>query len=210
MDDDFSELELDALKELMNVGFGMAAVSLSEVIEMHVTLTVPKISRLDAKAIPDFIGNEIGGSPAYSMIEQFFFGRFSGTSFLLVPEEDGRKIAGIFGGDDETDARSLDFGSFEREVVIEIGNIIIGACVGKLAEMLKDRVSFQPPRYMGSNVDAAQLRKHLSGNDGVALVFKTKFSFSHDDAYGLLFLIASSESIRWTKQAVNDYIEGLA
>jgi len=206
----FSELELDALRELMNVGFGLAAVSLSEVIDLRVTLTVPKISVLEAKTIPDFLEGEIDRAPAYSMIEQFFFGRFSGTSFLLVPKEEGKKLAALFGDESSYRDSELDFGSFEREVVVEIGNIVIGACVGKLAEMLKDRVTFQPPRYLGSDVDAVKLRQHLAENEGVALVFKTKFSFSNADAYGLLFLIAANDSIEWTKKAVDEYIEGLA
>lgn len=210
MSDAFTDLELDALRELMNISFGMAAVSLSEVIDLQVTLTVPNISVLDADTIPRFIGTEIDSAPAYSMVEQFFFGRFSGTSFLLMPKEEGKKLTRLFGEEMSPELADLDFGSLEREAVIEIGNIVIGACVGKLAEMLKDQVTFQPPRYLGSSVDAPQLRRHLAGNDGTALVFKTMFSFTSVDVFGLLFLIATSDSIAWMRKAVDEYIEGLS
>jgi chemotaxis protein CheC len=206
----FSELELDALKEIMNIGFGKAAVTLSEVIDLHVILSVPKIMVLTPDTIGSFCGSEIETPAEYSMVEQFFFGHFQGASFLLLEREEGKKLSRIFSVGDELSMSEAEFGSLERETVKEIGNIIIGACVGKIAEMLEDQVQFLPPHYLPSPLTQSLFEKHLGENANTALVFKTLFHFEQQDVVGLLFLIASEGSMRWMKQAVEQYLEGLS
>jgi len=204
-----SELQLDALRELMNIGFGQAAASLSEVIDLHVQLSVPKVLILRPSEIAAFIDSEVESRSAFSMVEQFFFGKFEGTSFLLLPEEEGRKLAGLFGAEGDALPPEYDFSSIERETVVEIGNIIIGACVGKIAEILKDQVSFQPPRYVAAPLEHETIVKYLSGRKNLALVFKTVFHFERQDNFGFLFLVASEASLEWMRKAVDEYIGSL-
>jgi chemotaxis protein CheC len=143
------------------------------------------------------------------LVEQFFFGGFEGASFFLLPEEEGRKLAGIFGGLSLEEIQDYEIGSLERETVKEIGNIIIGACVGKIAEMLRDQVQFQPPRYFTAAIDRDLISKHFSMGTSFALVFKTIFHFESRDISGFLFLIASERSMKWMKRAVVEFTRGL-
>ncbi|HAP44010.1 MAG TPA: chemotaxis protein CheC [Spirochaetaceae bacterium] len=206
----FSSLELDALQETMNIGFGQAAAALSEVIDLHVVLHVPKITQIDSANIADFVQGEIDDPAAYSMVEQFFFGRFSGTSFLVLPEKESRKLVELFQieATPERDAQPLD--SLEKEIVIEIGNIIIGACVGKVAEILRDIVSYEPPRYITGPIDRDLIHRHLQANSSLALVFKTLFHFERQDVVGLLFLVTGEDSTIWLKRAVDEMIQSLS
>jgi len=203
---DFSPLELDALQETMNIGFGQAAAALSEVIDMHVILHVPKISVVESGSIADYVRGEIEDPAAYSMVEQFFFGRFSGTSFLILPENESRKLVELFNEDSEPELRTEYHDSLERDILVEIGNIIIGACVGKVAEILKDVVSYQPPRYIAGPVDRELIHRHLQANGCLALVFKTLFQFERQNVKGLLFLVTGDDSAVWLKRAVDDMI----
>lgn len=206
----FSELELDALREIMNVGFGQAASSLSEIIGFHVILSVPKIALVPNEAAAAYVVAENRDPAALSMVEQFFFGRFSGTSILLIPEGDGRKLLSIFGDQGRLGPEDIDFDSLERDVLLEIGNIIIGACVGKIAEMLGDVVRYEPPRFasrLGESELAAAGEK-FSG--GLALVFKTLFHFEKQNVVGYLFIVTTQESVRWLKEAIEKFLAGLS
>jgi chemotaxis protein CheC len=207
-DPELSELQLDALRELMNIGFGQAAADLSEVIDLRVILTVPKISVLGSEEIAAFIGAELGAPTSFSMVEQFFFGRFEGTGFLLLPEDEGRKLAGLFGAESAARAPEVEIGSLEHETVVEIGNIIIGACVGKVAELLKDQVAFQAPRFISPPLEPTTIERHISGARN--LVFKTAFRFERQDVYGFLFLVASEGSLEWMRGAVDEYLGSIA
>ena len=42
----FNEMELDALKELGNIGAGHAATSLSQLLDRTIEISVPKISEI--------------------------------------------------------------------------------------------------------------------------------------------------------------------
>lgn len=207
---ELSELQLDALRELMNIGFGQAAAALSEVIDLRVVLTVPKVLFLMPEEIAAFIESEVMETSSFSMVEQFFFGHFEGTSFLLLPEDEGRKLAGLFGAEGGALSPDVEFGSLERDTVVEIGNIIIGACVGKIAEMLNDQVTFQAPRFVSSPAERATIEKHFAGRKNLALVFKTIFHFESQDVFGFLFLVASEGSFTWMRKAVDEYLGSLA
>jgi chemotaxis protein CheC len=206
---EFSSLELDALQETMNIGFGQAAAALSEVIDMHVVLSVPKIASLASDEIGSFVRAEIDNPDAFCLVEQFFFGRFNGTSFLLLPENEGEKLVSLFDGETEAGMGGLSHDSLERETIVEIGNIIIGACVGKIAEMLDDVVTYQPPRFFPGPVDIRLIEGQLDSNDSLALVFKTIFHFDKQDVCGLLFLVTGGNSASWIKRSVDKILEGL-
>jgi chemotaxis protein CheC len=202
----FSDLELDGLREFMNIGFGQAAVALSEVMDLYVTLTVPRISLLDSGEVASFIGAEIGLPRAWGMVEQFFYGNFEGMSFLLLPEGEGRKMASLFSPEAVLLSGDSEIGSLERDMFTEVGNILIGACVGKIAELLGDRIAFQPPRFLPSPLDLATLGRRLAERKGLALVFKTVFEFEKEDIEGQLFLVASERSVLWMRRALAAYI----
>lgn len=207
---EFSPLELDALRETMNIGFGQAAVALSEVINMHVILNVPKVVMLEPRDIPDFVQNEVQDPAAFSIVEQFFLGRFNGTSFLLLPQKEGEKLVELFDDNPEPDRSGTYLDALERDTIVEIGNIIIGACVGKIAEMLKDVVTYQPPRYFSGSIGAELIAKQLHASGGLALVFKTVFHFEKQDVAGLVFLVTGEGSAVWLKGAVDELLGGMA
>lgn len=202
---DFDALELDALRELMNISFGRAAASLSEVIDVAVVLSVPRIDFVLLDSMADYIQSETEGSASFNVVEQFFMGRFEGSSFLLMPEEEGRRLVSMLTQTDRPEGAALD--ALERETVMEIGNIIIGACVGKLAELLGDVVTYRPPKIYTGLLDSELLKRYLSSGPRQALVMKTLFQFEYREVYGLLFLVMTNDGIAWLRRAVSGYIE---
>ena len=192
-------LQKDVLQEVMNISFGQAAADLSEVINLYVTLTVPYINLLEYESIKPFIADEITGSDDISMVKQFFSGKFSGSSILIFPHGEGNKLLNLFGENLQDTSLEYDTAMLERETLIEISNIIMGACIGKIAELLKDVVSYSPPRYFSREQIADTLHTSFSGKNSFAIVFKTVFHFRDFDASGLLFLISDQATLEWLK-----------
>jgi len=203
-----SEMEIDALKEMMNIGFGRAAASLSEIMDVNVILSVPVISMVDNGDISGFIGSQSNGTVAYSIVEQFFLGKFAGTGILLLPESEGRNLISMFCSTPVDGVHGAQYETLSRETILEIGNILIGACVGMISELMSNHVSFRPPHYMNGTVGRLMLDEHLKEAGELALIFKTIFHFEKNNIQGNLFLITSNESIAWMKTAIDEFLGG--
>ena len=204
-----TELERDAMQELMNIGFGHAAEDLAEIINLHVILSVPQIAVLQSAEVIRFINSEIPDATDMSMITQFFSGRFSGGSFLVFPHGEGRKLLTIFDGELALLNEDYDVEVLEQETLIEIGNIIIGACVGKIAEMLGDVVSYAPPRFCSQEHIHGTLADVLNTPDSFAILFKTVFNFDQHNINGYLFLVSHYSIIPWLKLAIGQFLDSL-
>ncbi|MDK9719409.1 MAG: chemotaxis protein CheC [Trichlorobacter sp.] len=203
---ELSELEKDALQEIMNIGFGRAAADLAEIINLHVILSVPHIAVLQSDEVISYIHNQIPDTTDMSMITQFFSGKFSGGSFLVFPHGEGRKLLRIFDGEMALLGENYDIDVLEKETLVEVGNIIIGACVGKIAEMLGDVVSYAPPRFFSQEQIFETLDDVLNSSDSFAILFKTVFNFERYNVSGYLFLVSQHSIMPWLKQAIAEFL----
>ena len=203
---ELTELEKDALQEIMNIGFGRAAADLAEIINLHVILSVPHIAVLQSEEVISYIHNQIPDTTDMSMITQFFSGRFNGGSFLVFPHGEGRKLLRIFDGEMALLGENYDIDVLEKETLVEVGNIIIGACVGKIAEMLGDVVSYAPPRFFSQDQIFETLDDVLNASDSFAILFKTVFNFEQYNVSGYLFLVSQQSIMPWLKQAIAEFL----
>lgn len=201
-----SEEEKEILQEIMNIAFGKAAADLAEVINIFVVLSVPHIEMLRAQELPEYLKKQIDNYDRISIVEQNFWGDFKGSAFLIFQASAGRELIAIFGDDsDSFGAESAD--ALEKETLMEIGNILIGACVGKLAELLKDSVTYSPPRVVTENTPNDAIPASLFDPSASAIVLKTVFSFEERNVNGFLFLVTSHDSILWLKKSLVTFME---
>jgi chemotaxis protein CheC len=203
-------LEKDVLQEIMNISFGQAAADLSEVISLYVTLSVPYIDVLTHEGVMHYIQDRIPETGELSMVTQQFSGNFSGSSILMFPLGDGKKLLQLFNEEIGWSFEGHDMHVLERESLIEISNIIIGACISKIAEMLGDLVSYSPPRYYTKDQISDTLKESFEAESSFAIFFKTLFHFEEFNASGYLFLVSSGTTLDWLKRAIADYLKRYA
>ncbi len=202
-----SEEEADILQEIMNIAFGKAAADLAEIINIMVNLSVPKIAMLQAADLHGYLMGEMDGSQGISVIEQGFWGEFRGSAFLIFQSGAGKELISMLGSDMESAFEAEAADVLERETLMEVGNILIGACVGKVTELLQDVVTYSPPRVIVENKADDVLADGLFDPTYMAIVLKTLFCFNERNVNGLLFLVASQESIAWLKRALCVFME---
>ena len=203
----FSGVEKDILQELMNIGFGQAAADLAQVIDLSIELSVPDIQLFKACDLQEHIGTEVESDREFSLVEQYFLGKFKGIALLVFPAKAGKQLVSLFGLQGQATSPSERLELLEKEAMIEVGNILIGACVGKITELLNDVVIYSPPRVMIQNVRNSTLPKNLFEPSSMAISMKTVFHFEQQEISGQLFLIANQESITWLKSALHAFME---
>ena len=202
-----TEEEKELLQEVMNISFGKAAADLAEVIDIYVILSVPNIKILQAVNLPEFLKSEIRDVEDISIIEQKFWGKFKGDALLIFPSGSALELINILEPQKDTFYGSEPIDVLERETLMEVGNILIGACVGKIAELLKDIVTYTPPRVIIEKYPLDKISKEQFSNNDTVIVLKTVFQFKERDVNGFLFLMTSNDSVDWLKKALYKFME---
>lgn len=126
--DGLSSIQLDALREVGNIGAGHAATALSQLLKNKVIMTVPRVNLLSLSEACDFIGG-----PEQPMVGVYLrvFGEAPSKILYLFPKEQALFLAGLLMGENSKIRNIL--GELEVSALKEIGNILTGAYVNAFA-----------------------------------------------------------------------------
>ena len=201
-----SEMEIDALQETMNISFGSAAADLAEIMDIFIKITVPSIKTVSLPELSGFISSKINDFSSCSIVEQHYNGDFEGIAFLVFPYGEAKELISYFYHPESPGFMSDNLIELEREVLLEIGNILIGACIGRIFELLDSRISYQPPQILsGDDFDRSFLSENIKPHD-LVITMSTFFSFEDRNATGHMFLINSKKSIPHLKKALSRFV----
>ncbi len=201
---DLSELELDALTELVNIGVSRAANSLREMVGEEVFLTVPSViilSRPDAA-----FAIRQGNSNPMVAVRQAFQGEFSGCALLMFPEPNSLELVrAVTRGDLSLD----DIIELEQEALAEIGNIILNGCMATIANLLERSLTMSLPEIIrGSGLDFFELSP--SGSDDGILFVRINFSLKGREVSGYVAIVMDFLSLAALRALVADFIRRAA
>jgi len=198
--------EQGLLQEIMNIAFGQAAADLAEVVDLFLVLSIPEVRFLNAPDIPAALASAMEGEKRISLVEQAFWGHFKGSGYLVLPSGAARELVSLLGNTSPNKEIELPAKELEAGTLMEVGNILIGACVGKLAELLDDRVTYSPPLVTVEGDPLASLAKDVWAPETTAIVLKTLFRFHGRNVKGFLFLVTSQDSIDWLRTALAAFL----
>jgi chemotaxis protein CheC len=138
---ELTEFQRDALTELINIGFGRAAASLSRITGHRVLLEVPQVAIHPMTEVNAALGRVVRGDIA--TVHQVFSGPVAGDALLVLDTAGAALIKQLL-----TDEMPLPLAmdSSGQEVITEVGNILLNACLGMFGNLLKVQVSFSVPR----------------------------------------------------------------
>ncbi len=125
-----SKDQLDALRELGNIGAGNAATALSQMVDQTVNISVPDVSIVPLKQIPEIVGPEKYVYIVYSGV----LGDISGTMLFLFSEKSASELVSILS---KEYAEKMDLSSeVSRSALTEVGNILCGSYLNAITQML--------------------------------------------------------------------------
>lgn len=126
-----SELEADALTEIFNIGVGVAADVLSQIINENVRLAVPLVElTTQEQACSQFHDRE---NRPLCAISQTYSGEVTTHAILMFPEENSLELVRSMVGS-EVPLEQLT--EMEQDAMAEIGNIILNAIISQLSNTL--------------------------------------------------------------------------
>jgi chemotaxis protein CheC len=196
-----TELEFDALSELVNLGVGNAAAGLREMVREEVLLSVPKVSIVAREqAIAD-----LGPHGVYRLvaIHQHFEGDIRGRALLIFPEAQSMELVRAVVGDE----LSLeDIMELEQEALAETGNVLLNTCLGTIANNLRRSLRISLPEVIQGNGSQILSLSPEPRADDIVLFIYINFSVRNRDIQGYLAMLLDLPSLVALKDLLAEYI----
>ena len=198
---ELTPVQHDALIELLNIGFGRAAASLSELTGHRVILEVPQVSVHPIDELNDALRAVVADEVA--SVHQIFSGPVGGDALLILDHSAAGMLKELLTSEPPL---PLSIDSSAREVLTEVGNILLNACLGTFGNILKVQVSFSVPHL---NLDTLHhvMRSLLINREGLryALVVHAGFKLRDAEVRGYLVIVLSVASLDRLIRAVEDW-----
>lgn len=194
----------DALTELINIGFGRAGASLSRLTGHRVQLAVPQVMMCPvgelARTLRPYIDGEIAS------VHQVFSGPVNGDALLVLDQRSGGILKELL---TDEPALPLSIDASAREVIAEVGNILLNACLGMFGNLLKVQVSFAVPHVTLEGLESV-LESVTVEREGLryALVVHAGFTLKGSSVTGYMVIILSVASIDRLIRAIDTWEQG--
>ncbi len=131
----------DALSEFVNIGMGQAGDSLARLFDTFIQLSIPRIEIVRPEDVTKAIAALVEDSGPVIAVRQAFSSRIRGEALALYSAEGCDALADLVHYRDVT----------SDELLLEISNVLVGACVGALAAQFSLDLSFSPPSILGQH-----------------------------------------------------------
>jgi chemotaxis protein CheC len=186
-----TERQTDALGEFINIAFSRTASSLSEITGHRVLLDVPEVEIFPIEELGTNLTRFLPGDVA--SIHQPFDGSITGDAFLILNYDGAVRLSDLL-TDGNVPKSQLDESS--REVLTEVGNILLNACLGMFGNVLQVRVNFSVPELHLESLDELinTLKKQREGITYAIIVY-TSFRIRESSVTGYLVIVLSIVSL---------------
>lgn len=130
-----TEDQRDAVQELLNISMGQAANSLAQLIETQICISIPKI----ASITPDELFTLIQQNGQAFYTRQSFLGDVNGEVMSVLSRKGLNEVAKLLEYEEPLSKEDV------QETILELSNILAGACLAGLSEQLELNTNLNMP-----------------------------------------------------------------
>jgi chemotaxis protein CheC len=128
---ELKELQLDALREVANIGAGHAATALSQMTNRTIMIAVPEVNVRALEDVTDLVGR---GDEVMAAVLMHMMGDLTGRTLVLFQAESARALCDILLRREPGTTR--EFGVMEQSGLKEAGNILASAYLNALSDFM--------------------------------------------------------------------------
>jgi len=182
--------ELDAYREMANVAMGQAGESLAKLLGEFINLPIPNVNLITNNelhmAITDIQRNE-----QVSAVSKGFIGSgINGEALVIFNESNFTNMVKLLKYDEALDSSSL-----ELEALMDVSNILIGACLNALSEQLHVTFSHNHPIILGRHCDLDDILKSNIKKQDKILAIEIDYSIKSQNINFDLLLLFPNQAI---------------
>jgi chemotaxis protein CheC len=189
-----TEIQVDALKEVGNVGAGHAATALSQLIKKKIMISVPEVKVLKLKEVENLLGDS---NTLVAGIIMNVLGDITAKILLLLTRESALSLADMLLQKPVGSTKVLS--EVGNSAIKETGNILAGAYMNALNEFLGMLLLPSVPSLV-FDISGAILASLSEGFEGMSthiLSIETQFSEANEKVIkGYLLLVPDIASVK--------------
>jgi len=196
--DELTAAQMDALKEVGNIGAGHGATALSQLLGKKINITVPKANILSLNEVPKLVGDP---NTLVAGLTLSILGDATGKIILLFPRDSALHLADMLLKQSIGTSKILT--EMGHSAIKEAGNILTGAYLSALNEFLGMLLLISVPTLV-FDMAGALLANVTQGMEEATKVIciETKFIDLNEVVGGYFILVPDAISLRAIFQAI--------
>jgi chemotaxis protein CheC len=188
-----TDSQRDAITELLNIGFSKSAASLSELTGYRIMLSIPEVKVMPVEELGSVLSGIVQNDvEKIATVHQIFNGPISGDAMLILNQEDSRILTNLLlnSTDDAYTEATM------KDVLAEVGNILINSCMGIFGNILKIQITFTVPQLQLESFDKLIRTLTIDYQEiSYALMVAMKFHIRDQAVSGYMILVLGVTSL---------------
>ena len=194
-------IQLDALREVANIGAGHAATALSQMTGSTIMISVPTINISSLEDVPTQLSEP---EEPIAAVMMHMVGDLTGRTLLVFPRPTAMRLAELMLR--RPSGSSQEIGTLEQSAIKEAGNILSGAYMNALSEFMGLMLLPSPPSLaidMSSAILSTAFLQFGTDRDHVFYV-ESQFFLQEQNEYlrGFFLLLPDLASLHAILRAV--------
>ena len=183
----YSDLQLDALRELANIGSGTAATALSTMLGRTIDVSVPSAMALPLNEAVEAVGDP---ESLVTAVVLPIFGDLEAMVVLLFKPEDAATVCGLLGVDADSE--------WGLSALCEIGNILGSSYVGALGSMTGLEMEPRPPEAAQDSLGAlvATVLSMNAAESSIALLLDSDLIVEGEECSFSFMLVPTADGVQ--------------
>jgi chemotaxis protein CheC len=194
-------LQLDALREVANIGAGHAATALSQMIHSTIMISVPTINISRLEEVPPQVS---GPEEPVAAVLMHMLGDLTGRTLLVFPKPTAVRLAELMLR--RPPGSSQELGEMEQSAIKEAGNILSSAYMNALSDFMGMMLLPSPPSLAVDMSNAVLTTAYLQFGSDRDYVFCVESEFYMTDVKerlrGFFLLLPDPASLQAILRAI--------
>lgn len=187
---------LDGCREVANIAMGQASDLLARVLNAFVIMPIPHANMIEASELRMAIEQAGNGDQLSAVCQGFIGSGIAGEAMLMFSESSYEDIAKMTNYDGELDE------SAQMELLMDLSNILIGACLKGIADQFDISFSLSHPIVIGRHCMAHDLLTDCSSWTRT-LAIDMNISIENNNVHGSLLLLFTEDSLPKLNQLIS-------
>ena len=165
-------IQIDALREVANIGAGHAATALSQMTGSTIMINVPTITVAPLEEVPPKVA---GPEEPVAAVLMNMLGDLTGRTLLVFPKPTALRLSELMLR--RPQGSSKDLGELEQSAIKEAGNILSGAYMNALSDFMGLMLLPSPPSLAVDMSTAVMTTAYLQFGSDKDFVFCVESEF---------------------------------